>query len=349
MLRRRRVADVKGERGSVVMAMLVLMIFSMLTGIAVDRVITMSHRTTRQRDRIAAVEAADGALVAGYARIDRDEVAAFSQSGMLGAGSYRVVATPSGADNWVLKGTGTRGTATAAFTASLTRDRLYPFVLYTSTSLLISGPGTGIGGPVGSSGSMQWKGLTAKFQQHLVGASAKCKGCTVPVVDPAERTYAPAPRPTDKKAQPCPIGGVFTGAVDGKAGVPFRCEKEDVAFVDTVTVANGPLVVWVGPGPSVTVAGATVNQKGVASDFVLHKVDGGGDLVDLEKATIVGVIDAPGTSIAVTTLDLTGALVAAVVDDGGVGTDLILLRVDASIGNARGFAWWRIVDRRQVP
>ena len=62
-----------------------------------------------------------------------------------------------------------------------------------------------------------------------------------------------------------------------------------------------------------------------------------------------GVIDAPGTAIAVTTLDLTGALVAAAVVDGDVGTDLILLRVDASIGNAPGFAWWRIVDRRQIP
>jgi hypothetical protein len=116
-----------------------------------------------------------------------------------------------------------------------------------------------------------------------------------------------------------------------------------------VNVVKGPLVVWFGPGRSVTMAGATVNQGGVASHFVLHKVDGGGDLLVIEKATIAGVIDAPGTSIAVTTVDLTGAMVAAAVDDGAVGTDLIRLRVDASIGNAPGFAWWRIVDRRQVP
>ena len=118
-----RVVRVRRERGSVVMAMLVLMIFGTLTGIAVDRVITISHRTTYQRDRIAAIEAADGALAAGYARIDRGEVAAFSQSGALGASAYLVVATPSGADNWVLKGTGTRRASTASFTASLTRDR----------------------------------------------------------------------------------------------------------------------------------------------------------------------------------------------------------------------------------
>ena len=349
MLTRRRVARVNRERGSVVMAMLVLMIFSMLTGIAVDRVITISHRTARQRDRIAAVEAADGALAAGFARIDRNQLVAFSQIGVLGAGNYQVVATPSNPDNWVLKGTGTKGTATASFTASLTRDRLYPFVLFTSTSLVISGAGTGIGGPVGSTGAMQWTGVPANFEQHLVGAAATCSGCNHRVIDAAERTYAPAPRPTDAEAQPCPIGGVFTGAVNGRAGMPFRCETLDVSFVGTVTVVNGPLVVWVGPGPSVTMADAVVNQGGVASDFILHKVDGGGELLNIEKATIVGVIDAPATSIAVTTVDLTGALVAAAIDDGGVGTDLIQLRVDASIGNAPGFAWWRIVDRRQVP
>jgi hypothetical protein len=77
------------------------------------------------------------------------------------------------------------------------------------------------------------RGLTAKFEQHLVGATAKCSGCTRPIVDAAERTYAPAPRPTDKDAQPCPNGGVFTGAIDGKAGAPFRCEKDDMSFVGT--------------------------------------------------------------------------------------------------------------------
>jgi hypothetical protein len=349
MLTRRSVAHFRRERGSVVMAMLVLMIFSTLTGIAVDRVITISHRTTYQRDRIAAVEAADGALAAGYARIDRDAVAPFSQSGTLGLGSYQVVATPSDADNWVVKGTGTRRNATASFTASLTRDRLYPFVLYTSTSLRISGPATGIEGPVGSSGAMQWMGLTGTFEQHLVGAAATCIGCNRRVIDPAERTYAPAPRPTDAEAQPCPVGGVFTGAINGRAGAPFRCEAADVSFVGTVTVVNGPLIVWVGPGPSVTMADALVNQGGVASDFILHKVDGSSELLDIEKATIVGVIDAPGTSIVVTTVDLTGALVAAAVDDDAVGTDLIHLRVDDSIGNAPGFAWWRIVDRRRTP
>ncbi|MEO8694260.1 MAG: hypothetical protein ABI658_12130 [Acidimicrobiales bacterium] len=349
MLTRRRAAHITGERGSVVMAMLVLMIFSTLTGIAVDRVIALSHRMTHQRDRIAAVEAADGALAAGYARIDRNESAAFSQSGALGAGNYQVVASPTDPDNWVLKGTGTSRTATASFTASLTRDRLYPFVLYTSTSLLISGPATGIAGPVGSSGSMRWTGLTARFEQHLVGAAATCSGCTQPVVDAAERTYAPAPRPSDSEAQPCPIGGVFTGAVDGRVGAPFRCESDDVSFVDTVTVVNGPLVVWVGAGPSVTLAGALINQGGIASDFILHKVDGGGEVLDIEDATIVGVIDAPGTSIVVTTLDLSGGLIAASLDDGGIGTDLIQLRVDTSIGNAPGFSWWRILDRRQTP
>jgi hypothetical protein len=78
----------------------------------------------------------------------------------LGVSSYQVVASPSNPDNWVLKGTGTRRTAIESFAASLTRDRLYPFVRYTTSALLISGAGTAIQGPVGSSGSMKWTGLT---------------------------------------------------------------------------------------------------------------------------------------------------------------------------------------------
>ena len=310
---RRRATHASGERGSVVVAMLVLMILATLTGIAVDRVITTSHRTTYQRDRLAALEAAEGALAVGYARVDRGQATAFTQSGTLGLGSYTVQATPSDADNWVLRGTGTRRAATASFTATLTRDRLYPFVLYTSTSSDIVGPSTGIEGPVGSSGAMRWTGLTAMFEQHLVGAGATCVGCTRPVVDTAERTYTPEPRPADSEAQPCPVGGVFTGVVDGMAGRPFRCEAEDVHFTGTVTVANGPMVVWVGPGRSVAMTDALVNVGGLAQDFVLHKVDTGAETFAIDGATIVGVIDAPATSFQVSELDLTGTLVAAAV------------------------------------
>jgi hypothetical protein len=351
MLTRRRLVHGRveaPERGSVVMAMLVLMLLATLTGVAVDRVVEISHRTVAQRDRIAALESAEGALAVGAARIDVGETLPFTQSGALGAASYRVQATPTNSDNWVLRGTGTIRSVTETFTASLTRDRLYPFVLFTANGLQVSGPATKIQGPVGSAGAMRWTGLTARFEQHLVGKTATCRGCTNRLLDAPERTYPAAPRPDDANVQACPKGGVFTGAIDGRAGVPFRCEGDDVSFVDVVTVVKGPLVVWVGPGRSVAMAKASINQGGLARDFVLHKVDGSGEPVDLEGATIVGVIDMPATALRVTTLDLTGAIVAADLDDGGVGTDLIALQIDASIADSPGYAWWRIVDRRQV-
>jgi Tfp pilus assembly protein PilX len=331
------------------MAMLVIMLLALLAAAAVDRVIAVSHRTTHERDRSAALEAADAALAVGLSRVDHGEVAAFTQLASLGTAQYRIDATPSDPDNWVLVGTGSRRSANARFTATITRDRLYPYVLFTVTGSQISGPATAIEGPVGSSAHMEWIGLAATFEQHLVGASATCNGCTNPVVDPADRTYTPAPRPDDAEARACPAGGIFTGTIDGMAGAPVRCETGDVTFAGTVTVVNGPLVVWIGPGRALEMAGAVVNAGGAAEEFVVHKVDGGADIVDLEGATIVGVVDAPSTPIHVTTLDLTGAIVAGSFDDLGSGTDQIHLRVDPSVVDAPGYAWWRIIDRRQNP
>lgn len=110
------------ERGSIVVAVLVVMIMATLAAAMVARVTSESHGTVRDRDRAAALDAAETGLVVGQARVvagaDRD----FIDDGEDAQIRWHVAASSLGADHWQLVGVGTSGKVSSTVRAELTVD-----------------------------------------------------------------------------------------------------------------------------------------------------------------------------------------------------------------------------------
>ena len=85
-MRRPTAAD---ERGSVVMASLIILVMLLVSVTVTDRVLSNVRASRDAQGRAAALAATDTAMAEAMARIDRGETATFSGSGTTASATYQ--------------------------------------------------------------------------------------------------------------------------------------------------------------------------------------------------------------------------------------------------------------------
>ena len=303
---------VRDERGSIVIAMAVLMILTTLSMAVLARTLGTLRSVRRTQDFSAALASADGGMAEVLFKIDQVQASSFdnlSTPGTLGQGQYTYKATKVDDLTWSVKARGVVNGVPHAIQATVVREVKYPYAVFTqqkydtngnnssniySYSSVTGAQHTG-NAHVGSNHSVEVNGGgTAGDEQHYYTPDGACTGCTNGI---QKKGPNPIPEPTAPTTyQACPPAGTFEGTINGNGGLPFRCDTA-VTFAGTITVFNGPVIVYVGPGHTVAMDDASIN-RGVrthAKDFQLLKA-GSGD-ISVRGAAITGVIYAPSANI----------------------------------------------------
>jgi Tfp pilus assembly protein PilX len=307
----------RDERGSIVIAMGVLMVLTMLATAVLARTLSTLTNVRRTQDFSAALASADGGMAEALFKLDQVQGVSFdnvSTPGTLGAGSYTYKATRIDDLTWTIKAKGVVNSTPHAIQATVVRDVTYPYAVFTNQTYDVNGnngtniysynsvthaSGTGKAF-VGSNHGIEVNGGgTAGDAQHYYTPDGACTGCANGVQKKGPRLLTDPIAPTAFQA--CPSGGVFSGTINGTAGLTFLCNT-NVTFSGTVNVTNGPVIVYVGPGYTVDMTNATINcgtDPGCttthAQDFRLLKA-GTGD-ISARELKMAGVIYAPHADI----------------------------------------------------
>ena len=306
---RRTVSD---ERGSIVIAMAVLMILTTLSMAVLARTLGTLHSVRRTQDFSAALASADGGLAEALFKIDQVQALSFdnlSTPGTLGEGQYTYKATKLDDLTWSVKARGVVNDVPHTIQATVIREVKYPYAVFTQQKYDTNGNNSSniysynsVTGAqhtgnafVGSNRSVEVNGGgTAGDEQHYYTPDGACTGCTNGVQKKGPNPLLEPTAPTTFQA--CPTAGVFAGTINGNGGLPFRCDTA-VTFSGTITVFNGPVIIYVGPGHTVAMDEASINRgpNTHAKDFQLLKA-GSGDIT-VRGAAITGVIYAPSANI----------------------------------------------------
>ena len=319
----------RDEAGStLVTAVIVMVVLSTLSLAALTRTLASLQFVRQGQDFDAALALADAGLADAQYEIDlaatpRTAPASFERSGQIGLGSYRYTAIKRSDAAYDVYAVGQVGRSRHGIRARLTRDPKFPFALFSNRDLVFDGNSNaniyafdGSGKRAGESyvGSnhqiVVGSGKGAGDQQHYFAPYGGCSGCPMPVPHlEASEDVKPVTDPSGA-TQECPGAGTFSGAIDGGGGIPFACRR-DVTFTGTVTVTNGPLIVYVlplaGSNPPVhhalDISGAVVNPAGSSIEVQVFKA-GSAPLVigtgnTSNTMTFNGIMYAPESTVTV--------------------------------------------------
>ena len=305
----------RDQQGSIVIAMSVIMVLGLLSLATVTRSVSNTTNVRRTQDFGAALAAADSGMSDALYQIDQVQSATFTQAGSAGAGGWNYTATLSATDpnSWGVKSTGTINGVKHAIQATVSREAVYPYAIFTRQDLTFNGNGgtniisynpvSGVSNThhafVGSNHAITISGGGGGDEQDYYTPNGSCSGCSNAVQKNGPRAMADPVQPAS--GQSCPAGGTFNGTVDGQGGNTFIC-NQNVSF-GTVTVVNAPVQIFVGAGYSVDLSNASVNMGATAKgkDFLLLKA-GTGSFAGFNgghSPSVRGVIYAPNSDITV--------------------------------------------------
>ena len=302
----------RDERGSIVIAMGVLMVLTLLGTAVLARTLGTLTNVRRTQDFSAALASADGGLAEALFKLDQVQSASFdnvSAPGTIGDGKYTYKATKIDDLTWTIKAKGVVNKVPHAIQATVVREVTYPYAIFTQQKYDVNGNNssniysynstTGAQNTgkafVGSNRSIEVNGGgTAGDAQHYYTPDGACVGCANGVQKKGPRPIPDPVAPTTFQA--CPADGVFTGTINGGNGLTYLCNT-NVTFSGTVNVANTPVIIYVGPSYTINMDNATINRGSTAhaKDFRLMKA-GTGD-ISADKVQLTGIIYAPSADI----------------------------------------------------
>lgn len=303
-------SSVSDERGSMVVAMGVMLVLAMLSIGLLARTAATLTSVRRSQDFSAALAAADSGLADAVFHIDQGTAATFTGTEASAGSSFRYTATRVSNNEWLVQSRGEVAGVPHGVEARVVRDALYPYAIFTEETLDLNGntsgsiisydpanPGTPTGHAyIGSNNAVMVNGGgNAGDRQDYFGS---CSGCANPFHLRRQRALPPLVAPLAADAQACPAGGTFTGDVNGMSGKPFLC-NQNVTFSGTVNVVAGPLIVYVGNTYTVNTSDATINDGAGAraKNFQLLKLGTG--QIDAKKTVMRGVLYAPDAEVRV--------------------------------------------------
>ncbi len=301
------------ERGSVALAMMVLMLMTMLGLIVITRSQGHLQAAARDSDAAAAQAGAEQGLAEAFAMIGRGLRTDFSGGAGLDGGAYVYEARATSARSFTVYAEADVDGVVRAVEAVVGGRALYPYTLFIDTAATFDGNLGTVSGRVGSNGPIGVTGAAPGESVDLYGPSASCTECpNTTILDMARDV--PNPNPTADTFQACPADGIFSGPISGRSGIPVLCEPSGVAgsqvvFTGSLVVVDGPLIVHVVEGLDVEISDSTINAEGNPSDFRL--LLGGADTTNtfaMFNARIDGVIYAPGRISTVDQVEIVGSL-----------------------------------------
>ncbi len=350
--------DDRDERGSLVIALAVLLVLSGLALAVLARTISALTSARLAQDTAAATSAADTGVTDALTVLDDSNIT--TATTIPGNGpSFAWTATLSGPSSGTVTSTGTVNGHTHTVQVSVERAAQWPWLVATAGSLVLDGAAT-IGAGTGASGAalasggqmVLRNGAPGGTEQDLIGPGASCSGCGNPAIEPATEMLPdpvlPVPNPS------APAGGCTNIAT--LASGTYWCQgKVTFATSAPVTVAPGVVLYITNDGstpPTLNFSGATVNT-GSPADLVVHLIGTGlvqpGD--GMTAGTFRGVIDAPRSTLRSNPCDfvLVGAAVLGSLDctDGSTGGPQ--LTTDSSLAAAFSPSWQEASYRDATP
>ena len=303
------------ERGSLVIAMAVVLVLSGLSIAALARTVSALGSARVAQDTSAASAAADAGLADALYALDNGAVAAqgtFPQalgpaSGAVGSATYRWTATATDARTVTIRSVGTANGRGHQVDATASRSSAWPWVVSTAGSFVLDGAAT-VSGRLASGGPMTLRnGAPGGDAQDLLRPGAACAGCAAPNVVTHPVTFPTASIPTSPPPLPCP------SMTSPLAAGTYLCTG-DVSFATGEIDIGGPVVIYQENEPDgapsrFSFAGSNVNAGGTAADLIVHKIGPG--RVEPGSGRFTGIIDAPAATLNSTgcAFRLTGALV----------------------------------------
>ena len=301
----------RGEDGNMAVTMIVLMIIANLCVVSLTRTLVTLHQIRNGQDFAAGLADADGGMSDALFQIDQGTPPTITGSGTIGGrGAYRYLATRIDADTYDIKVKGTIGNASHAIEATVGRTERFPYAVFSNQGMTLNDifsfdtpGGTHTGkARVGSNHAIVVNsGAGGGDFQDYFAPSGSCSGCANPVAKTGPYTLTPVSIPTGL-TQACPAGGVFTGSVQGSVGgttgVPYICDQ-NVTLQGTVTVVDGPVVIYITANHSLSMSGAVLNQSGRSTDLQIYK-DGTGAIDPGNGSHAVyfnGILYAPGSDL----------------------------------------------------
>ena len=270
----------RGERGSIVVAMLVLMVLTLLVTAVMARSIGNQRSVSRDQQYDSALATADGGMSDAYFRIINGATTTFTEDAPFGDGTYEYTATKVSDNEWTVTSSGTVNGVEHRIQATVVAGVLYPFALFTNQSIDINGLGTGCctsynsttGATntghawLGSNGNISCHGVNGDAQVYYTPTGSQ-SGCTNPLQEPGPFELADPVLPASTQA--CPAGGTFPSTINGQSGLTFDCSGQDIEFSTSsaTTVSNGPVIIYVDGTGSVDLSDASINQTGNAAHF----------------------------------------------------------------------------------
>lgn len=281
----------RDERGSIVIAMTVMMVLSILSVALLARSLVSLNQVRRGQDFVAALAAADGGMSDALFRIDQatDTDVLIAGTGDVGEGSFEYTATRESSDRFTVQVRGDINGSAHAVEATVSRKQKFPYALFSNQGLTLNGnnglniysfetrggPATG-GARLGSNRAIVvHSGQGAGDYQDFYAPNGSCIGCPNAVAQEGPYVLDPVEIPTGT-TQTCAPFGLFNTVINGRSGVPIVCDM-DVTFVGTVTVINPPALVYVTANHALQMADSVVNDGGRGNDLQIYK-DGSGDV-----------------------------------------------------------------------
>lgn len=295
----REVQTRSGERGSVVVAISVLVLLLLLGTTLITRTQSELGASSAGADAEAAQAGAEQGVAEVLARLEAGETGSFSGDGEVTDGKYAYKAEQVSDTEYAVRAEGYVGDRARAVEVTIVGGSIAPYTLFVNHKAAFVNNGGTVTGRVGTNGPLEVRGTAPGDLVELRGRDATCAGCPVTTSfdDPLE---VPDPTVPTGRVQDCPSNGRFTGVIDGEGGVPYVCTTSNVRnntvrFVRTVTVVNPPAVIYVREGLDVLIRNASVNADGEPNDFQLF---GEGERTiywwfDIWNSNVHGVLDAP--------------------------------------------------------
>ena len=267
------------EHGSIVVAMLVLMVLTLLVTAVLARSIGNQHSVSRDQQYDAALATADGGMSDAYFRIVNGASTTFAGTSTLGGGTYTYTATKVSDSQWTVTSHGTVNGVQHSIQAKVEAGVLYPFALFTNQSIDINGLGSGCCTSYNSSTGATntghaWLGSNGNISCHgtngdaqvIYSPSGSQSGCTNPISEPGPFVIADPVLPAS--TQPCPDERHLPGR-DQRSGWPdVQLQQRRYRVLESATtIVNGPVIIYVSGTGSVDLGSASINQTGSAANF----------------------------------------------------------------------------------
>lgn len=302
---------VPDERGSVAIALMIMMIITLLGAAALASSQQTLHVSQQMDQRSVAEAGAERSLAEAVSRLNNGEPLPFKGEGRLVNGSFYYKVERTDEEAVQIRAEAEVDGVYRAIEARLEGTVSGGYSVF-ATGWFVSDNNQGtVSGTVGTNGVIKFNGKEPGDAQEIFSPEGVCEEC-----QNLSKSEGPWPTPEPEfptgPIQKCTEERIFTDIVDGQNGVPFVCDLDGdaVVFKGGIKIKNPPLVVYVGEDAALLLYEAKINVDQPASDLQIYVQTNPEKrrLFLSQNTDISAIIYAPGRDILPLDFSLRGSL-----------------------------------------